>query len=54
MDCIVYGVKKSQTRLSDFHWRAKGLGWDPGEKDTLSGLMEADLEKVEEKNKLEK
>ena len=24
MDCIVYGVAKSRTRLSDFHWRFYG------------------------------
>ena len=32
MDCIVHGVVKSQTRLSDFHFHP-ALRWDPlGEK----------------------
>ena len=46
MDFLVHGVAKSHTQLSNFHFQ--------GEKDTLLGLVEADLEKVEEKNKLEK
>ena len=25
MDCIVYGVAKSQTRMSDFHFHFQGL-----------------------------
>ena len=27
MDCIVHGVAKSQTRLSDFHFTPLGLGF---------------------------
>ena len=28
MDCIVYGVRKSQTRLSDFHFQPSQSRWD--------------------------
>ena len=43
MDCIVHGVSKSQTRLSDFHFHLLSacgvLLWQPNPEYSLEGLM---------------
>ena len=43
MDCIVHGVSKSQTRLSDFHFHllsaCGALLWQPNPEYSLEGLM---------------